>query len=239
MKPWFFAAGIETLITLLIFVGLSVLSSWLKNRNAEKGADDLPPPPRIPRRSRPNRPAQPASEQKTASWEEELRRLLEGESPAAPPPQPILVERRVPEPPPLPPITQTPLIRTASRRAVVQEEESAEGGGRAVNMPKLSQAASTQAYASQVDERAGERLRQGGAFAAANASFARASQLHELTAARMRHVSEQTPARMAVTTRVSRTSEGVRVSAMLRDPESVRTAIVASIILGRPKAMES
>jgi hypothetical protein len=239
MKPWFFAAGIETLITLLIFVGLSVLSSWLKNRNAEKEADDLPPPPRIPRRGQPDRPAQPAREQKPVSWEEELRRLLEGESPAAPPPQPILVERRAPEPPPLPPITQTPLIRTANRRSVVAEEESAEGGGRAVNMPTLSQAASSQAYASQVDDRAAERLRQGGAFAAANASFARASQLHELTAARMRHVSEQTPAMMAVTTRVSRTSEGVRVSAMLRNPESVRTAIVASIILGQPKAIES
>jgi hypothetical protein len=37
---------------------------------------------------------------------------------------------------------------------------------------------------------------------------------------------------------VSRTSEGVRVSSMLRNPESVRTAVVASVILGLPKAME-
>ena len=238
MKPWFFADGVSTLITLVVYVAISALSSWLKNRNAEKSADELPPPPLIPRRGQPNRPSPPAREQKPVSWEEELRRLLEGESPAAPPPQPIIIERRAPEPPPLRPVTQTPPRLAAGRRAVAEEEQSAEGGGLAVDMPTLSQAASTQAYAAQVDERAGKRLRQGGAFAAANASHVRASQLHELTAARMRRVSEQTPAMMAVTTRVSRTTEGVRVSAMLRHPESVRTAIVASIVLSQPKATE-
>lgn len=240
MKPWFFAASIETVITLLIFVGLSVLSTWIKNRNAGKSADDLPPPPLIPRRGQPNRPAQPARGQKPASWEEELRRLLEGESPAAPPPQPILVERRAPEPPPLrpTPVAQRPSPFTASRRAVAEEEESAEGGGLAVDMPTLSQAASTQAYASQIDDRAGKRLRQGGAFAAANASHVRASQLHELTAARMRHVTEQTPSMMAVKTRDRHGAEGVRVGAMLRNRATIRTAIVASIVLGQPKATE-
>ena len=239
MKTWFFADGVSTLITLVVFVAISALSSWLKNRNAEKSADELPPPPLIPRRGQTNRPSPPAREQKPVSWEEELRRLLEGESPAAPPPQPIIIERRAPEPPPLRhPVAEPPPTLAARRRAAAEEEESGEGGGLAVDMPTLSQAASTQAYAAQVDERAGKRLRQGGAFAAANASHVRASQLHELTAARMRRVSEQTPAMMAVTTRVSRTTEGVRVSAMLRHPESVRTAIVASIVLSQPKATE-
>lgn len=239
MKPWFFAAGIETLITLVIFIAISALSTWLKNRNPEGTDDSLPPPPRIPRRGEQNRPAQPAREAKPVSWEEELRRLLENETPAAPPAKPIVAERRAPEPPPIPPAVLTPPPVPQKRRFVAEESESADDGGLAVDMPTLARAESSQSYASQIDDRAAEKLRQGGAFAEANASFARASQLHELTAARMRHVTEQTPAMMAVKTRASRTSEGARVSAMLRHPESVRTAIVASVILGKPKAMES
>ena len=239
MKPWFFAAGIETLITLLIFVGLSVLSSWLKNRNAAQGADDLPPPPQIPRRDQPPRPSRPTREQKPSSWEEELRRLLEGESPAAPTPPPIRVEHRAPAPPPLPPVTQPPPRFTGSRRVVAVDEESAEGGGLAVNLPMPPQAGSVGTHASHAHAQVGERVRQSGVFTAANASIDRASHLHELTTARMRHISEDTREMTAVKNRVRLGAEGIRAAAVLRNPATIRTAIVASIILGPPKAMES
>lgn len=239
MKPWFLAAGIETLITLLIFVAISALSSWLKHRNAGKGDEEMPAPPQIPKRSR--RPQAPEAEpaRRPTSWEEELRRMLEGETPAAPAqPPPIVIERRAPEPPPLPPLVTTMPSSSASQRSFDEGAESMEGG-LAVDMPELAEAASTQAYAGQVEERVEERLRQSGSFAAANAAFARASQLHELAAARMRRVTEQTPSMMTLQTRAIRSPEGARVVAMLRNRESVRTAIVASMIFGQPKALES
>src|SRR5690349_7447621 len=91
-------------IAVVIIIG-SAIYNWLQKKKEANGEQAAPPrdssrpgatPPRTSTHT--PRPSQPVS------WEEELRRLLEGDAPVAPPPPPIVVvERKPAAPPPLPP----------------------------------------------------------------------------------------------------------------------------------------
>lgn len=109
--------NLDNLLPILVFV-VVVVSSWLKKRrqgggdfeNLPGGGEDRPAaPPAIPR---------PV---KASDWEEELRRLLEGEEPVVrpktPTPPPVVAapqgqlpppSRTAPHPPPLPPVAPAP-----------------------------------------------------------------------------------------------------------------------------------
>lgn len=92
----------EQILFLVAVAVLSMLHSWWTKRNEQADEEADPTSPGQPQRPPPKRPA-------AANWEEELRRLLEGEDDKpAPRPPPVVVQA----PPPLP---QAPRPRTVAR----------------------------------------------------------------------------------------------------------------------------
>lgn len=83
----------EQILFLVAVAVLSMLHSWWTKRNEKETEEAEAPSPGQPERPNPKRPS-------PANWEEELRRLLEGEDDKpAPRPPPVIVQA----PPPLPP----------------------------------------------------------------------------------------------------------------------------------------
>jgi len=223
MKLLFAASGIESLITLLIFVGISVLSTWLKRRQKP---DDTSTPPL---------PSQPQRTPKSANWEEELRRLIEGEeAPAAPPP---VVVQETPRPAPMPRALQPPpLPRPAP--VVIAPEENEEDKGLTVQLPTLTQSAQAYLRGSTLDDKVEEQMRQRGAMAESSAAYQRASQLEAKVAAHFRQVTEQVAHFTAAPHAKAVAPHIVSARALIHSRPSLQSAIVASLILGPPKALE-
>jgi len=203
-----------------IIIVLSLFSKFFQRKREEPGtgapADDTA-----------RGGASPASGQKTLSWEEEIKRLLEGESPQAPPASPppvILVESR-PAPPPPPvfaprerpreeeeftPVPVPPIFRRHGPTEESESHESHEG----LHTPWLRQA---------------------------EAALAQAGQLHESVAQRFESVDRATgTARPAlVPVRSHRRSADVEaVLALLKQPRSARQVVIAQTVLGAPKGLE-
>jgi hypothetical protein len=114
---------LTNLLPILAFVLLSAILSWLKQKGAI-GADTWPeregsPPVPPPQQGKPGEPAPaaPPRPAKPFDWEAELRRLLEGESPEPePPPAPQPAPRPAPVPTPTPtPAASPPLVVRESK----------------------------------------------------------------------------------------------------------------------------
>jgi hypothetical protein len=215
------AAGIEGLIIFLVFIAISALSNWLKRRRGEAESplfDEEQRPPVPPRRREPMPPRErPAAPPPTTSWEEEIRRLLEGDQPTAPPASPPPIIREASPAPPPPPVRTIPEPEmdlegapTPSPRRVPMPVIEAPR----VELPTLTESATAYIKASQISERVAQRFEhvdQGTAAAAP-----------EPPAPRRRG-----PAPDA--------AEFVR---QLRSARGARQAILATVILGPPKALE-
>jgi hypothetical protein len=207
----------EALLTILFLAGAAIVHSWLKKKQ-EKEADTWLDDTRSPddERHSPSRraPAQPRPQ--PTNWEEELRRFLEGErSPPAAPPQ-------SPAPPPLirpePVVTRIPapsppplVFQPASRPAAF--EQSDEGEGLPIHMPELSEAARAFERASQIEAKVGEQLRQA-----------------------TRTLITHRPALQGTSARRVAASDAL---VLFKHPQSLKAAIVASVVLGPPRALES
>ena len=199
----------DTLITIAIFVIVAIVTSWLKKKQEpedQSWSGQSPPPV-------PGRPAErPPPRSKAASWEEELRKLLEGDEPApTPPPSVIVYEAPKPlRPPPVapPPVALPP--RPVLRPVPVIERDE-QDVGLPVQLPPLTQSVQAYQKASQLDLQVAERLR-------------RIEQ----------QVTHHTIAPKAEVT----SPEILLAKALLRNRESLRGAIVAAVILGPPKAFE-
>src|SRR6267378_3019468 len=95
----------DSLITTIVIVVIAAIATWFKKLGQPKDTDEETRMRRsitTPRPTQPGQPrpfAQPRPQSGPVSWEEELRRLLEGGTPAAPPPV---------RPPPLPRPTFAP-----------------------------------------------------------------------------------------------------------------------------------
>lgn len=202
----------DSLLGAIVLLIITALSSWMQKRaqskRDESESEPLPPrpkaPPRIPRATEPAPP--PATPPpRRSQWEEDLRRLLEGETEsetAAEPP--VMVRREVQSPPPPAP----PAPRPPGAPPVVLTAE-AEG-------PSLNQ-----------------RL------AEAEAAYAKARQLHEETARRLQDVVAQTKRRVTTAERAGEphrdTAAAIR---LLSQPQGLRQAIIAAVVLSPPKGME-
>ena len=137
----------EKLIFLVVVVVISILSSWWKKKRGEP-EDESNPWPGYPPRHKPQappagRPAPPPSPSQASNWEEELRRLLQGEESARPAPPPVVVQQSRPAPPPLPPPVP------ASRPVNALESDPDMDKGLAV--PSLEQSAQAFLRASQIE----------------------------------------------------------------------------------------
>jgi hypothetical protein len=162
--------------------------------------------------------AQPAAR----SWEEELKRLLEGDF-ANPPPQ------QKAEPPPLPPVVVMPApAPQPARREPVRPKLP----------PVFSRGGQTEDAPSHETHEGYGHLATLGQSAKA---YDRASHLSDLVAAKLAAMDSKTaflpPETKAVHRRV-RSDDMVSVLKLLRTPSSARQVILAQTILGTPKGLE-
>lgn len=155
--------------------------------------------------------------------EEQLRRLLNPGQPPAPP--------TLPSPPPLPP-------RFDDEPDTVSWE-SADAPSRP--LASLDQADSAYERGSQVEAMITRRLNAAGNLAGASAAFQHASQISGNVSARLRDALGKTSAPAPSTSLMlgSKTSAAAQaLSDTLRNPASVKQAVLVSLILQPPKALE-
>ena len=134
----------EKVILILAIVVISIIHSWWKKRNGQ-GDEDATPwptapprrPPAVPPQNRPINAPQPMA----ANWEEELRRLLQGEEPARPAPPPVVVQA----PPSIPRVASPPTPRPV---IVAQSDPDMDKG---LAVPSLEQSAQAFLRASQIE----------------------------------------------------------------------------------------
>lgn len=212
----------------LAIVIISALTSWYQKRNKKDerqepwgGEDDATPRPQ--RTSTASQPGQPLN------WEEELKRLLEGQPPldstASTPPPPPIIRRQTPPPPPLP--------VPASRESLPTDHEG-----------KISRESAATPWQDARLNRLPQPTKPLATLEQSTHAYQRASRLHEAVAAHMQRVDEQTekhgkPLTGPVITRRDAGSADARaVVALLRRPATVRQALLASFILSPPKALE-
>ena len=211
------AATIKVII-IAGFILISVISSLVKKLQQKA---DGPPAPRPPGRP----PPSPAE-----NWEAQLKRLLEGEDAAPPRPAP-------PMPPPIPAAPPRAEPKPVPRPRVVVVEKNEQDEGLRVPMPTFVESARAHERAEQSDDRANERLRLGSSMATASAAYHHASQLDVRMAEHMQEVREQVGKFTEAKRARAVSPEAAQAVALVRNPQSVRAALVASMILGPPKAL--
>lgn len=239
-----FAASVEGAIILLVLWLLSALFDWVKRRAEKKQSESPAPtsPPMCPGQHPAPAPATvPPPAAKT--WEEELKRLLEGESPVftpAPPPPPVAPPIIVTVPPPVLAPARTPARAPATRRTAAVEPMSEESDAPSRPLATLSESESAYRRGSTLDRRTGERLQKVHALGTAEAAYSSASQLHERVAARMRNVIDHTREANPSSPETRRRHVAATATmALLQSPQSARQAIVTALVLAPPKAMEN
>ncbi len=225
-------AALDNIWVMLAIVIISAISSWFQKRKqtgeqAEPwGGEDESPRPTDPKAAArdPNQPL---------NWEEELKRLLEGQPPIdstastpPPPPLPSPVSRRDLPPPPLPRSISRESLPTDYERT--PSRESAATPWQDVSLDSLPPPTKALATLEQ-----------------STLAYQRAAQLHENVAAHMRRVDDQTekhgkPLAAPLLVRQEIGSADARaVLALLRQPATARQAMLATFLLAPPKALES
>lgn len=213
----------------LAIVIISAITSWWQNRNKKEGQaepwggednENYRPHPQAGGAGTPN-PNQPLN------WEEELKRLLEGKPPldntaGTPPPPPPIVRRM--EPPPLPEPAARESQSTPEEDLPSRESSSPWSDATYDSLPEPTKPLATLEESTQ--------------------AYQRIAQFHENVAAHMHRVDAQVekhghpvvaakPAR-----RASGSADARAVVGLLRQPAAARQAVIASLILAPPKAME-
>jgi hypothetical protein len=187
----------------------------------EPWAPPAPGPAPAPPRTPPPRPGQ--------DWEEALRRALGIPAPPVTPPR--LPPQSTPASPAPTPDTEVALEEAWSLEEGPAPEE---------HLSPLPGAGSAWHRAEAAGTEADSRLANAGSLASATRALAHAGQLHEIVTARMRaaqalaHHAGPTPPRP----RVAPNTATTLVRSLLGNRETVRQAVVASAILGPPKALE-
>jgi len=206
-------SGWEGLLVLVGFMVVSAIANWLKGKRQTSDETDT-----FPRESQPPSPGRqpvPRPRSRALDWEEELRRILGEESPSPAPPPPI-----IPSQAPAP----------VARRVVVEPAPR--------TLATLEESSTAYRRAEQLDEKMEERVRQRAAMSESTAAYQLAATLDTKTEVQLRQVTES-PVRL---TRVARrgavSPEIVQTVALGRQPGTARQAILASVILGPPKALE-
>lgn len=202
----------EKIIFVIAIVVISMIHSWLQKRKGEDETDPAPWPGPLPRRPGAppvNRPGAPSS--KPTNWEDELRRLLQGEDPEDSKP-PVIVQ-----PPPLIAPAPMPATVPSGSRLRSRPAPGADTGGDLdvglpIRMPTLERSAQ---------------------------AFLRASNLEKRVAEHMRGVDAQVAAHVITEVKRRKSPDIQNAVALVRNPQSQRIAILAGVILGPPKALEN
>lgn len=248
-------ANIEFFIFLLI-AGGSALFNWLqKRKEAAEELKDLPPPNRpTPTRDRVSAP--PATKPtKAAKWEEELKRMLEGTVPTTrtPPPPPIVVqERNVPPPIPRQPTPARSEPPTRSLPKTFEERYSkahcnhcgehiefpASATNELISCPHCHQVTVLRPFQ---DTRVEILSHQPdlSSFAAATKKFDAATNLSERVAAHMHTAGHKAVGLTSIESTRKMWPEVAETKALFKNAQTVRQAMIASLIFGPPKAFEN
>lgn len=205
-------AGLESLVFFLIFIVGSAFMTWLKNRGGKE--DDW---------SEMDRPGhRPVRTEKTARWEEELRRMLEDPDDdhgrtVLPPP---LVKRATPPPLPPRPVIQSAPLPVPERtlrphppvftHAPVEEPEGEETVVHS-HLAPLTQS---------------------------NAALWRASHLEQSVASHFKELTLHHVKNTATLHNTVRSPQVEQVVRWFRSPNTVRQVLIASVILAPPKALQ-
>ena len=205
----------EKLIFLGVVVVISIISSWWKKRQEEAEAPAETDPWPVQQPGRPSRTpggqSQVPSPSKAANWEEELRRLLEGEEVQRPAARPVILAPSPMVPPPLP----VPFMRRSAPvppPVVVSQSDPDMDIGLPVQMPTLADSAQ---------------------------AFLRASNIEAKVAAHMQRTDQQVASHPKFVLKREASPEVRQAVSLVRNRQSQRAVILAGIILGPPKAMEA
>lgn len=207
----------ENLLIILAFIVLSGLSTWLKKRGQSEETEPQPgsgrPAPRIPQGEAPG-PQPPAMPQQPPKqpqfdWEAELRRLLEGETPEAPAAPP-----RVPPPIIIEEKGPTPMVVTPMPQRKPQPSQT-----------PLSPTVRPTITPEVVP-----------AVVVLSAPPVPLSVEAKYGAQRAEHISKK--ASTPTTHGVAASAEIANALSLLGSPQTTRQAIIASLVLGPPKALE-
>ncbi len=254
-----FAAGIETVV---IFVIISVITAIFNGFKKKTDTDDgwtSQRPPRIPRPTNPRTAAPPpVSSQKQVDWEEELRRLLQGSTPLPAPPRtpttppPTPVPRRQPQAPPPQPRPEPRQQSTMAVPKVFQEEKFYKGhcvncGGHlefrprdmeeVVPCPHCNQLTVLRPF-SQTPVETMSHQKAISTFSQGTKTWQKASALDERVTTEMANKLSQPIGSTAVASK-QRSAEIGEVVGMFKIPRNARQAVIASLILAPPKALEN
>ncbi len=212
----------DSLITAIVIVVIAAIATWFKKLGQPKDTDEETRMRRsitTPRPTQPGQPrpfAQPRPQSGPVSWEEELRRLLEGGTPAAPlpvRPPPVVITQAPRSIPPAPPPLPRPTFAPPPRPVPVI----------------ISQAPVPASFEA--------RPRQLATFAESSQAYERASALGSTVAQHIESVPGQA-VQLTMVVRNQTSPELLRAVSLFQNARSARQAIIASIILGPPKALE-
>lgn len=174
--------------------------------------------PDNPPRNRPD-PSQPRPQLRPTPWEDELRRLLENQSPPAaapPPPRPLVatapqMPRAITVRTPPPVATPVPPFSFGRVRPII-------------SMPPLPPGVELQ-------------NRDLASLSESKQAYSRASQLDKDAAARIARVPGE-PIQLTTVTRRPSSPEVTQVVSLFKNARSTRQAVIAAVILGPPRAFE-
>ena len=248
------AASPESFLIFLLIAGASAFFNWLKKRG-EKSDDwtQVETPSTTPHQNHPQPPVS-QSTPRAANWEEELRRMLEGASAPAPmrTPPPIVVQERKPatpvlnrprlvEPQPtmtVPKIfTETKYYKAHCNYCDGHIEFPASAMDQVTSCPHCHRSTVLRPFENTpVEVLAHQKVLT--EFNSSTRKYEEASQLSQRVSAHMHDVGHIAVGLTSIESTKRVWPEVAQTVALFRNAKSVRQAVVASLILGPPKALE-
>jgi outer membrane biosynthesis protein TonB len=245
-------ASIEGLLVFVVIVLLSALSNWLKQRKEleQQRRRNLPGPSMVTKQSpqaqapptgQPTHPAPPPK----LDWEEQLRRLLEGDIGA---PEPEVVPEPTPtsaEPPPKKAVPPPLIAQTGPMKPEEHVQRPQAVSGAPARQPEAAPAPMSpapsphpQSEQSYTGTSVSSELAK---LEASAAAYKRAAELAAQTAAKLEEIARLRGVGGYERSRVPTggvSPEVLQVREMLGNPRSASQALIAAVILGPPRALK-
>lgn len=234
----------QVVAALVIFVITAIVQGLQKARQSKKEAPPVEPGDwrenwdggELPGGSPPRQPLPPPAETRQLSadgdWQAELRRLLGGEpQPVHPPPAPPVVTRRAAEP--------APEAWGESSPGHEVEPGYEQAPAPETVLARMDESKAAWQRGSTSDAQAAKHLEAAGHFAASGAAFARVAGIHDRVVRQMSAAASLQAQPAGVPARPSAQVRGPAIAARWRDRRTVRDAVIASVVLGPPRALEA
>ncbi|MEO5803788.1 MAG: hypothetical protein ABIR24_09675 [Verrucomicrobiota bacterium] len=250
-------ASIETFFIFLLIAGGSALFNWLKKRG-EKSEDwsesEMPPPTRRTPTSTPPLAPPVSRPAKTTNWEEELRRMLEGAVPTTqnPAPPPLVIQERKPppvvrQPSPFPQERPTMTLPKSFEQKFYKAhcnycDEHIEFPSSAmeevISCPHCYRPTVLRPFENTRVETLAHQTELS-SFASVTKKYDAAANLSERVAAHMHGVGHQAVGMTSIESTKKLWPEVAETKALFKNAKTVRQAMIASLILCPPKALEN